>query len=154
MGAVPGLGLGTWAQRVPFQRSVRVLLLLPAVRFPTAQASVAERALTASSSAYFWPGTVTGVQRVPFQCSACEVQLQPLSPTAQASVRETALTALSEPGSFVIDSAGRPDTAPARPGTRAAAATTRTPVIRCSVFMAYTFPGHRDGSVICLLSQR
>ena len=42
----PGLGLGTWVQFVPFHRRVRVLVRLPSLYQPTAQASVPESALT------------------------------------------------------------------------------------------------------------
>jgi len=66
----PGLGVATWAQRVPFQCSASVLSF-PYV--PTAQMSDAEAALIPVRSMYAPPaglGAATSAQRVPFQCAA------------------------------------------------------------------------------------
>src|SRR5215469_5874406 len=107
--AIPalGLGLGTTAQETPFQCSTRVLALIwPVEKFPTAQMSRADRALTPDRKVCpNWPGLGLGtiVHFVPFQCST-SVTVGPelpvgvkwkSSPTAQMLAGETTATALS-----------------------------------------------------------
>src|ERR1700735_261864 len=91
-----GLGLGTWAQCVPFQLMMKVLTPVP----PTAHASLADTALTAFSNA---PpaglGQCTLATLVPFQCTTDDSPLTPM-PTDQASAGESALTLSSGPRYF------------------------------------------------------
>jgi hypothetical protein len=94
---VPGLGLGTWDQTVPFQCRMSVCEL--GVRSaPTAQASVADRAVTPFSLSIAEPGLGLGTwdQAVPFQrrVSVWQAETGTLQycPTVQASAGESALT--------------------------------------------------------------
>src|SRR3954447_11563515 len=92
---VPGLGEATWVQDEPCQRSTNVSpLKLGAIR-PTAQASVAENALTSLSALEEPDGVATGtlLQLEPFQRSAAATPLA--SPTANAVETEIASTPLS-----------------------------------------------------------
>jgi hypothetical protein len=85
---LPGLGVGTRAQAVPFQCSARVVVLT-SPSAPTAQASLADSALTPLSALRLLEcGMAVRTQRVPFQCSASPGAL----PTAHASEADTALT--------------------------------------------------------------
>src|SRR5215831_1717334 len=89
----PGLGLGTTAQLVPFQCSIRVPLPLS----PTAHTSLLDTAAAPSSSA--WGPVPLGLgmmlQVVPFQCSV-SVWKTPLpfwdAPTARTSLAATTVT--------------------------------------------------------------
>jgi hypothetical protein len=67
----PEFGLGTTDQRAPFHRSIRVLSVFPAIRKPTAHASLAESAETALSSLLDVPefGLRTARHEVPSKCS-------------------------------------------------------------------------------------
>src|SRR6478735_1707423 len=95
--AEPGFALGATVQFVPFQRSTRVCLAkLLVMVVPTAQASVAEVAVTADRKVVPPPGSpvCSTVQLVPFQCSIrvwvvllCEVR-----PTAHTLPADTAAT--------------------------------------------------------------
>src|SRR5580704_17363960 len=98
-----GPGLGTRLQAVPSQCTISVLVsggfgVWIFTREPTAQTSEEETASTAlSERSPDPPGSVTGDQLVPSQCSV----LPPL-PTAQASEVDSALKALSWKLSLVI----------------------------------------------------
>jgi hypothetical protein len=98
---VPGLGLETTLQLVPFQCSISVWLSLLA--YPTAQTSLAETAATSfRTSSDPTLGLETTLQLVPFQCSisVCTLSVPPMDirvcPTAQMSLDDTTATALRE----------------------------------------------------------
>src|SRR5215471_9654486 len=85
-------GLGTRAQDEPFQRSIRLASRSPlSTMVPTAQALVAERAVTPSRLPMLRAGAGTRVHAVPFQCS---IRAPVLPPTAQALASEVAATPL------------------------------------------------------------
>src|SRR5690242_9619875 len=94
----PGLGLGTCVQVVPFQCTIKVVILLLVKTSPTAQASLCELAATLNRSLSLPvpPGLGLGtcVQLVPSQCSTRVLSPAPLEkkPTAQASLADTART--------------------------------------------------------------
>src|SRR5215472_7868329 len=100
--SVPGLGLATTLQLVPFQCSASVCPVPAALRKrPTAHTSVAETAAAAARllNPVLALGLATALQLVPFQCSI-RVCVAPLalgrkSPTAQTSPAETAVTPFS-----------------------------------------------------------
>src|SRR5215471_3375209 len=86
-----GLGLGTRVKLRPFQRNTKVLAAGDPGPAPTAQASLADSALTPLSSLCPATGMGTCCQAAPFQCSTKELKLGWV-PTAQASEGESALT--------------------------------------------------------------
>ncbi len=92
---VPGLGEATCVQDEPCQCSISVSPLKVGAMRPTAQASVAENALTSLRALEEPDGVATGalIQLEPFQRSAAAAPLA--SPTASALVAETASTPLS-----------------------------------------------------------
>ena len=94
-------GVATTDQAVPFQCAASEEVTRDTVARPTAQASVAEAALTALSTVFRAPvtvGPVTWDQEVPFHRAVSGV-VADRSPTAQASVSVRADTALKKPPS-------------------------------------------------------
>src|SRR5580700_3762174 len=94
-------GVGTTDQAVPFQWAASEDVTRETVARPTAQASVAEEALTALSTVFRAPvtvGPVTWDQAVPFHLAVSGV-VADRSPTAHASVSVRAVTALKKPPS-------------------------------------------------------
>src|SRR5207248_6761993 len=96
----PVSGLATWAQARPFQCKIRFWLAsLPLPEFPTAHASLRDRALTPDSESHCRDGfgLATRAHLVPFQCSTRVLKMGPgpllmRSPTAQRLAGETAST--------------------------------------------------------------
>src|SRR5580704_6168825 len=112
-------GVGTTDQAVPFQWAASEDVTRETVARPTAQASVAEEALTALSTVFRAPvtvGPVTWDQAVPFHLAVSGV-VADRSPTAHASVSVRADTALKKPpseggdGTTAQPAAVRPDVA-------------------------------------------
>src|SRR5262249_44039588 len=100
--SVPGLGLATTLQLVPFQCSASVCPVPVVLRNrPTAHTSLAETAAAAARllNPVLALGLGTVLQLVPFQCSisVCVAPLGPgrKSPTAQTSLPETTVTPFS-----------------------------------------------------------
>src|SRR5579859_5016002 len=94
-------GVGTTDHAVPFQCAASEEVSRPTVARPTAQASVADAALTALSTVFRAPvtvGPVTWDHEVPFHRAVSGV-VADRSPTAQASVSVRAETALKKPPS-------------------------------------------------------
>src|SRR6516162_2869846 len=94
-------GVDTTDQAVPFQCAASEDVIRETVARPTAQASVAEAALTALSTVFRAPVTVgpgTWDQAVPFHLAVSGV-VADRSPTAHASVSARADTALKKPPS-------------------------------------------------------
>src|SRR5215471_9968726 len=92
-----GLGLTACTHFVPFQRRIRVLPAVPVNELPTAQALLAEVAVTASSRLPVpGAGLATWDHFVPFQRrTSVLLELESrASPTAQALVADTASTPL------------------------------------------------------------
>jgi hypothetical protein len=98
--ALPGLGLGTVCQAVPFQCSIRVLLLVPSLAEPTAQMLDAEAARTLFRKLLPLPGSglSTCAHENPFQCSIRVWYAPPLrsKPAAHTSHGESTATLLRE----------------------------------------------------------
>ena len=94
------MGLGVCTQFAPFQRKIKVLPAVPLEKAPTAQALLAEVAVTASSLLSVpGAGLATWDHFVPFQRRIrvrWDTELE-ASPTAQALVADTASTALRSP---------------------------------------------------------
>ena len=98
MKPLPGLGLGTVFQVVPFHCSIRVLLLVPSLASPTAQTLDAEAAPTLLRKLLPLPGSglSTCTHENPFQCSikVWNAPVPTSKPAAQISHGESTATLL------------------------------------------------------------
>ena len=106
-GSAPGVGLAATLQLPPFQCSINVLpptAEVAPMSSPTAQALVAETAVTAEIVGVFVPGCCIGtaLHAVPLKCSAsaivAEVAVSKDVPTIQMSVAEVAEIDSPDPG--------------------------------------------------------